>query len=76
MAAKKKQPDLETSLKELEQLVESMESGDLSLDEAMKKFERGIELTRFCQNALKEAEQKVDLLMKNSNTDSDTVPFE
>ena len=49
--------DLEKALNDLETLVEELESGDLPLEKAMKKFEDGIKLTRNCQSALKEAEQ-------------------
>ena len=61
----KKQSDFnfEKALKELEALVEKMESGDLSLEESLKHFERGVALTRNCQQALAEAEQKVQILM-------------
>jgi exodeoxyribonuclease VII small subunit len=65
MAAAKKF-DLEKSLANLEQLVEELESGDLPLEAAMKKFEEGIKLTRGCQTALKEAEQKVQILLKSA----------
>ncbi len=58
-----KTPDFETALAELEALVEKMEQGDLSLDESLKQFERGVQLTRCCQQALKEAEQKVQILL-------------
>ena len=58
--------NLEKSLAELEELVEELESGDLPLDKAMKKFEAGIKLTRGCQAALKEAEQKVEILLKSA----------
>lgn len=58
--------NLERSLSELEELVEELESGDLPLDKAMKKFEAGIKLTRGCQVALKEAEQKVEILLKSA----------
>ena len=58
--------NLEKSLAELEELVEELESGDLPLDKAMKKFEAGIKLTRGCQSALKEAEQKVEILLKSA----------
>ncbi len=68
MAAAKK-IDLEKSLADLEDLVEELESGDLSLEKAMKKFEEGIKLTRGCQAALKEAEQKVQILMKSAGGD-------
>jgi len=59
-----KTPDFETALAELETLVEKMEQGDLSLDESLKQFERGVQLTRSCQQALKEAEQKVQILLE------------
>ncbi len=65
MAAAKK-INLEKSLADLEELVEELESGDLPLEQAMKKFEEGIKLTRGCQTALKEAEQKVQILMKSA----------
>jgi len=65
MAAAKKF-DLEKSLANLEELVEELESGDLPLETAMKKFEQGIKLTRGCQTALKEAEQKVQILLKSA----------
>jgi len=58
-----KTPDFETALAELEALVDKMEQGDLSLDESLKQFERGVQLTRSCQQALKEAEQKVQILL-------------
>ena len=62
----KKSINLEKSLADLEALVEELESGDLSLDQAMKKFEEGIKLTRGCQAALKDAEQKVEILLKSA----------
>ena len=58
--------NLEKSLANLEELVEELESGDLPLETAMKKFEEGIKLTRGCQIALKEAEQKVQILLKSA----------
>jgi exodeoxyribonuclease VII small subunit len=58
--------NLEKSLGDLEDLVEELESGDLPLEKAMKKFEEGIKLTRGCQTALKEAEQKVEILLKSA----------
>jgi exodeoxyribonuclease VII small subunit len=58
--------NLEKSLSDLEALVEELESGDLPLEKAMKKFEEGIKLTRGCQNALKEAEQKVEILLQSA----------
>ncbi len=58
--------NLEKSLADLEELVEELESGDLPLEKAMKKFEEGIKLTRGCQTALKEAEQKVEILLQSA----------
>ena len=62
----KKTIDLEKSLADLEEIVDELESGDLPLEKAMKKFEEGIKLTRNCQTALKEAEQKVEILLKSA----------
>ncbi|HEX5515251.1 MAG TPA: exodeoxyribonuclease VII small subunit [Gammaproteobacteria bacterium] len=67
--------DFEHALKELEELVGRMEQGDLSLEESLKAFERGIELTRGCQQALKEAEQKVEILISKGDQ-LRAVPFE
>ena len=66
----KKNVNLEKSLAELEDLVEELESGDLPLDKAMKKFEQGVKLTRGCQAALKEAEHKVEVLLKSAGGES------
>jgi exodeoxyribonuclease VII small subunit len=68
-----KQPDFESALAELETLVSNMEQGDLSLEESLKLFERGIVLTRGCQESLKEAEQKVQILLSKSG---EPEPFE
>jgi exodeoxyribonuclease VII small subunit len=57
---------LEKSLEELEALVVRLESGDLPLEQALKEFERGVKLTRQCQAALEEAEQKVEILLRKS----------
>jgi len=55
--------DFENSLQELNTLVEEMEQGDLDLEESLKRFEKGITLIRQCQTVLKEAEQKVQILV-------------
>lgn len=55
----------ESSLEELEKIVERMESGDQSLEESLKDFERGVTLTKACQNMLKNAEQKVEKLVRD-----------
>lgn len=64
MAKKRSEPaDFEAALKELEGLVEKMEQGDLTLEASLAAFERGIQLTRTCQEALAQAEQKVEQLV-------------
>lgn len=62
--------DFEAALAELESLVTRMESGDLPLDEALRQFERGVELTRLCQQALKDAELKVQVLLERQGKES------
>jgi len=59
-------PDFETAMRDLEELVERLEHGDLPLEESLAAFERGVMLTRVCQTALKEAEQKVEILLKKA----------
>ncbi len=61
MTNTKKSIDFEEALDQLEELVEDMENGDLTLEESLKAFEQGIKLTRECQSALSQAEQKVQL---------------
>jgi exodeoxyribonuclease VII small subunit len=58
--------DFEKALADLESIVEKLEQGDLPLDESLKAFERGVELTRHCQVALKQAEQKVEILLRKT----------
>jgi exodeoxyribonuclease VII small subunit len=58
--------DFERSLSELETIVEKLEHGDLTLDESLKQFERGVQLARSCQGALKQAEQKVEILLRKN----------
>ena len=64
--AASKQTTFEKSLAELESLVERLEKGDLPLEKTLEHFERGIVLTRNCQQALKAAEQKVEILLQKS----------
>jgi exodeoxyribonuclease VII small subunit len=64
--AKQETPDFETAMRDLEELVERLEHGDLPLEESLAAFERGVMLTRTCQTALKEAEQKVEILLKKA----------
>lgn len=70
-----KKLDFESAIQELETLVERMEQGETSLEESLTDFERGVALFRQCQKALDEAEQKVQILMKKSGTDS-LEPFD
>ena len=55
----------ETSLSELQHIVAELEKGDLSLEESLKQFEKGITLARQCQTILNEAEQKIEILSAN-----------
>ena len=71
----KKPLNLEKSLADLEALVDDLENGDLPLDKAMKKFEAGIKLTRSCQAALQDAEQKVQVLMQSAGGEDALEPF-
>ena len=68
MSETKNEIDFEKALAELEQLVETMEKGDLTLEESLKQFERGVTLTRACQKALSEAEQKVRILTRDNES--------
>ena len=65
--AKANKIDFEASLARLEELVDQMEDGDLSLEESLKAFEAGVKLTRECQQALQAAEQKVEVLMRQND---------
>ena len=67
--------DFEQALGELETVVERLEHGDLPLEEALKQFERGVELARSCQVSLEQAEQKVAILLKKT-ADAEPEPFE
>ena len=67
MTKEDKQMHFEEAFKRLEQIVGNLESGDLSLEESMKLFEEGIRLTEACKSRLEDAEQKIQLLLKNSD---------
>ena len=68
-------PDFETAIAELEQLVETLEQGDISLEDSLKHFERGIVLTRTCQKALQDAEHKVQILTQNKSGEETLEDF-
>ena len=75
MVVKKEEKfNFEKTLADLEKLVEKMEQGDMSLEESLKQFERGVALTRSCQKALADAEQKVQILLKNAGKE-ELAPF-
>ncbi|MBA3028083.1 MAG: exodeoxyribonuclease VII small subunit [Desulfobacteraceae bacterium] len=65
----------EQSLKQLEKIVAELESGDIPIESAMKKFEEGVELSKCCSQILDETEKKVTLLMKNNDNKIIETPF-
>lgn len=67
MARKPKEGGFESTLAELEELVARMEAGNLPLEEAMRSFERGVQLTRECQSALQAAQLRVQVLMQRAS---------
>jgi exodeoxyribonuclease VII small subunit len=69
--ASKKKAGLEKAMQELEDVVEQLEGGDLSLDQSLKQFEKGVKLSRECQVALTDAEQKVQMLVDSELRDVD-----
>ena len=71
-----KKPDFEHSLARLEEIVRKLESASLSLDEAMKLFEEGVQLSRDCQKHLEQAEGKVEILLKKADGKMAAEPFE
>ena len=65
----------ERAMKKLEQIVHELESGDQPLEEAAKKFEEGIKLSRYCSEKLDETEKKINILLKDQNGDLFEKPF-
>lgn len=66
----------EEAIKKLEKIVEDLESGDLSLDDAIKKYEEGMKLSSLCSKKLEAIQKKVELLVKSTSGKFQTVPFE
>ncbi len=66
-----KNTDFEKSLKELEQIVEELQNGDISLDESIKLFERGIKLSNDCRKTLETARQKITSLTEEESENGD-----
>jgi exodeoxyribonuclease VII small subunit len=69
------QKTFEQSLKQLEQIVQELESGDLPLEKAIKKFEEGVQLSKFCSQKLDETEKRITFLMRNSEGRLSEMPF-
>ena len=69
-------PKFEKDLEKLEDIVESLEEGELPLDTAIKKFEEGIKLYRRCEKALSEAEKKIEVLVKDAQGAIEAKPFD
>jgi len=74
VTSRKKAVDFEQKLNQLESLVNDMEQGSLTLEDSLKAFEEGIKITRECQQALKEAELRVDMLTRDSDSPTEFVP--
>ena len=66
----------EKALADLEGIVEALEGGELTLDEALKKYEEGVKLTRACQSKLQEAEKKIEILTRSLSGELKPVPFD
>ncbi len=75
-AEPQKKPEFERSLARLEEVVRRLENANLSLDEAMKLFEEGVELSRDCQKQLEQAEGRVEILLKKVDGKMVAEPFE
>ena len=69
------QKTFEQSMKQLERIVQELESSDLTLEAAIKKFEEGMKLTKFCSKKLDETEKKVSLLLENAGGQISEKPF-
>ena len=69
------QKTFEQSMKQLEQIVQELEDGDLPLEKALKKFEEGMKLTKLCSEKLDETEKKVSILLKNADGHIGESPF-
>ena len=69
------QKTFEQSMKQLERIVQELEAGDLPLEKAIKKFEEGMKLTKFCSKKLDETEKKVSILLKDSDGRIAEEPF-
>ncbi|MFH1731265.1 MAG: exodeoxyribonuclease VII small subunit [Planctomycetota bacterium] len=71
----KKEPTFEESLAELEAIMTELESGELTLDKMMERYERGVKALQLCRKVLDDAEKKIELLVKTKNGELETEPF-
>lgn len=76
MAEQKKEVEFEQALKKLESIVENLESGEMTLEAALKQYEEGVRMADICSKRLSEAEKKVEVLMKASGGKLKAEPFE
>ena len=67
--------NFEKAMEQLEQIVHDLEAGDLALEEALKKFEEGIKLSKVCSNKLEESEKKIVVLIKKGDGSLEATPF-
>jgi exodeoxyribonuclease VII small subunit len=65
----------EKAMKKLEEIVQELEAGELTLEESLKKFQEGVKLSKFCSSKLDETEKKITLLLKNQHGDLIEMPF-
>jgi exodeoxyribonuclease VII small subunit len=72
----KKEIEFESALKKLETIVENLENGELSLEQALKQYEEGVKMADICSKRLTEAEKRVDVLMKTAGGKFKTAAFE
>lgn len=70
-----KKPNFEASLKELEEIVEQLEKGDLKLDETLAKYEMGIKIYKRCYQLLESTEKKINVLLKDRDGETYTKEF-
>lgn len=75
MPMAKKQPTFEESLAELETIMAELESGELTLDKMMERYEKGVKALRLCRKVLDDAEKKIELLVKMKDGEFETEPF-
>lgn len=70
------EPSFEKALSRLEKIVEELEGGNLPLDDALKKYEEGVKLTRLCTKKLDTAQKKVEILLKSGKGEAELAPFD